>query len=213
MRPVTLFRRPPNPGSIPRTTGLSAGGLTTTVTFVVGVVGTAEGMNASGWARLTVQTAQFSFSPNNIFAARTDSIKGLLALYSEFRINRITAHWIPSIGTSAHGRLAFSLVDAGYGYANGMTYADVVTTPNSSQTYVGQRSGRSWVPTEPNALDWRGPTDAAAHLIYAAEQVFAPIGIEGNKDLGQFFVRVNLSLRSPTQHDAVANALLQAMQI
>lgn len=214
VRSVVLFRRPPNPGPVPRNTGLSAGGLTTTVAFTINVSGTASGSTTNtGWSNVTLTTTHLELSPNYIFGQRTDSIKALLAIYSEYRINRITVHWTPQIGTSGHGTLAFAIVDGSFGIFNGLTYSDVAVTPNASQTYIGQRSGRAWVPTEPTSLDWRGPTTVAAHILYAAQNVFIPVGSTSPVTLGQFFVRVNVSCRSPTQASGLADRLITAMEI
>lgn len=198
IRQIIRFTGPRTISNVPRNTGLSAGGMTTTIVNMIGVNGTVANYNTrTGWGTINLGTSTTAISSLSVLSHRPDALRKLVDIYAEVRINRITAHWTPCVGFDSHGRIAFSLVDGSHATDKDIVFNDVASSPNASVTNVGERSGREWVPTGPKSQSWTDHGSRAAHLIFGADKIYVPVGSTGVKSLGHILIRVNMSLRSP----------------
>lgn len=207
-RNVVLYRRPPAVSSRPKTTGLAASGLSTSITFTIDIHVTVS-VAATGWVNISPVATGFSMSADYIFKQRPDAIQNLRRIYSEFRLDRMTLHYVPLLGNTSWGQVAIALHDDQYGYPSAnMNFADVAVSPNSRLLKCTQSGGVMWVPTEASDLDFHGPTSTLATILYGASDLM----VEGKFDtsskpiIGRLLCVAHLTVRSPlhemiSQHD------------
>lgn len=182
----------------PRTTGFVASGTSTCVVFDVFVERTVKK------AATTDLTSSFdtycsisSFSAKEIFASRKDSISQFPSIFSEFRLDRVNAFWMPSVSKSANGRFALSLVSS-KPEQNTLTFNDVVAMPNSASGHISDRLARVWVPTSPLEQNFVSSDTKLFSIGAGSSRGIVVTGLStGKMVIGHIRIQAHIVVRSP----------------
>lgn len=210
MRPIRVFRHPPVVSLRPRTTGYGACGLSTTVVSMVQYsldVKTDKPKPTDSFLSLTSHVEVIKVTPQYLFNNRHDGAGKLHLIYSEFRVNRIDVWYIPVIPTTAWGNSAIAVVDGGFGTNAAMEYWDVVSAPNSQVARASERMARSWVPTEPDDVNYHVVDQTVCKILLANTQIECPgNGKDATRDkaiVAEIRILANVTVRSPLDNKTV----------
>lgn len=197
-RSMVLYRKPPRVSAVPRVSGLTASGLSTSVSFTININLTVT-KSASGWISATGTATAMPLNADTIFKQRPDAISNIRKMYSEFRLDRMTIHYVPLLGNTSWGQIAIAAVDDQYGIpTTAVSILDVAVAPNSRLLKCTQPGGVAWAPTEASDLDFKDPASVLATILYGCSDM----RIEGKFDttpalLGRLLCVAHLTVRSP----------------
>lgn len=210
MRTLRLFRHPPNVSSTARNTGLSASGLSTVIAFEIPISIKPSAVK-DGWATIATFAKIIDVTPDFIFKQRSDSINALRCLYSEYRLNRLTAHWVPHCGYTSSGSVAFAVVDNNFGTNAETKFEQIRVAPNSASVHLTAKVGRCWVQTEPTDADFSTPASVMCKILFGSNQLFlsGPYDPAKESDLGVLHCRADITCRSPLSKKACASLFLE----
>lgn len=200
-RALRLFRRPPRISQIPRTTGLSSGGSSTTISFEKPFQVSTSTATSSGipYAKFSTSTQVIEISPSSIFTARQDALNLLQDIYTEYRLDFLSVHWIHHLSFNSSGQIAMAVVDENFGTSDSTNFDDVRVAPNSASCHVTARSGLSWAPTEPTDQDFTNVASMRAKILVACSALQAPGIFTSNEKvtIGVLHCKARMTFRSP----------------
>lgn len=212
---VRTYRRPPNLSIRPRTTGLSAGGLSTNIVFENPVhASLAHDVADVGITSLPVTRAVYLVSPQFVLSQRKDSLRQLSTIYSEYKLLSLRVYWTPDLPLTTAGRAAIAVVDDGFATpVKGESPLDAVASaPNSAACRITEAMARCWVPTEPSDVDYVNMTETLAKILFATSEVFAyvPKGTKTGSQiqLGRLRCEAQMAIRSPIDKSAGTERML-----